>query len=352
MHLKAPSFWETKNGLAFLLWPISFLHSIVLGIRYQLYQWGIFPSQKLSVPIIIVGNIRVGGTGKTPCVIALAKALQKLGFKPGVITRGYRSELHQQLTKEVLLGDTSLMVGDEALLMAEQLRELQIPVWIGANRYQSGSELLQKYPHINIIISDDGLQHYALRRHSAQNKGRDIEIVVQDGRGNGNGFLLPAGPLRESVDRPRDFTWVTEIVSSDAPVKEKANSFEPSLNKYVIPCRMLSAYQLVNPTETQDLLSLRDKRILAVAGIAAPEKFFQGLQDLGLSMETLALEDHADFSDIHFDQYSKTQLDVILMTEKDAVKCRHLNDARIWVVPLEANVPQAMLETIGEILHR
>ena len=348
MQLRAPQFWEAKSILAILLWPLSCIYGFVIALRKYAFQLGILPSKPLPVPVIIVGNLRVGGTGKTPCVIALAKALYQKGFTPGVITRGYRSSLAKGATKEVLMTDTSQDVGDEALLIAEQVRGLNIPIWIGADRYQTGSDLLQQHTSINVIISDDGLQHYALRRHCARNGGRDLEIVVSDGRGNGNEWLLPAGPLREASNRERDLNFITQIhTSQDTPVHHLKDE-----NSFVIPCHLLRAYQLISPNTTQELQQMLGQRVLAVAGIASPDKFFKPLRDLGLQIETLALEDHADYSAMNFLQYPKNQVDVILMTEKDAVKCRHLDDERIWVVPLEASLPKEMLDIIAKVLHR
>jgi tetraacyldisaccharide 4'-kinase len=350
MQLQAPQFWESKGLLSILFWPLSVIHRFVITIRKLLFNIKILTSQQLPVPVIFVGNLRVGGTGKTPCVIALAKALEQKGFKPGVITRGYRSQLGTHETKEVFTTDQALAVGDEALLMSQQLHPLQIPVWIGSKRYLAGRHLLEKHPTCNVIISDDGLQHLALARQVARNGGKDIEIVVRDDRGEGNEFLLPAGPLREPTTRPRDLTVNMKIYSSDQDSNVDDEILAPQC--FEIACYMRKAYQLVNPSMKQDLKQMLGKRVLAVAGIAAPEKFFKPLRDLGLDSEYLALEDHADLSSFNWNQYPKGSTDVILMTEKDAVKCQYLRDDRIWVVPLEAVIPNGMIECISEILYR
>jgi len=350
MQLQAPQFWESKGFFSFLLWPLSVIYGFVITVRKLLFNSKVLTSQQLPVTVIFVGNLRVGGTGKTPCVIALAKALKQKGFNPGVITRGYRSQLGAHEIKEVLTTDQALVVGDEALLMAQQLHLLQIPVWIGSKRYLAGRHLLEKYPSCNVIISDDGLQHLALARQVARNGGKDIEIVVRDDRGEGNKLLLPAGPLREHATRPRDLTVNMKIFSSDQDLSLDDVIVAPQ--SFEIACYMREAYQLINPSIKKDLKQMLGKRILAVAGIASPEKFFKPLKDLGLDSEYLALEDHADLSSFNWNQYPKGSTDVILMTEKDAVKCQYLRDDRIWVVPLEAVIPNGMIECISEILYR
>ncbi len=350
MQLQAPKFWESKGLVAYLLWPLSCIYGLVTRIRKLLFQIKLLPSQQLPVPVIFIGNIRVGGTGKTPCVIALARALQHKGFQPGVMTRGYRSQLSSDQTKEVFTTDQAVAVGDEALLMALHLQSLQIPVWIGSNRFLVGQHLLEKYTSCDVIISDDGLQHYALGRQAARHGGKDIEIIVRDARGEGNELLLPAGPLREPTTRARDITLDMKIISTDHDAS--MHDLVPAPQHFLIPCYMPHAYQLINPAVTQDLKSWSGKRILAVAGIAAPEKFFKPLRDLGLDIECQALEDHANLSSFNWNQYPPSAIDVIFMTEKDAVKCKDLQDDRIWVVPLEAVIPNKLIDFISEILQR
>jgi len=350
MQLQAPQFWESSGLLSILLWPLSLIYRFVITVRKLLFNIRVLTSKQLPVPVIFVGNLRVGGTGKTPCVIALAKALKQKGFQPGVITRGYRSQLSAYETKEVFTSDHALAVGDEALLMAQQLYPWQIPVWIGSNRYLAGQHLLEKHSSCNVIISDDGLQHLALARQVARDGGKDIEIIVRDGRGEGNELLLPAGPLRESLTRPRDVTVNMKIYSTNQDLS--LNDVVLAPQSFEIACYMRQAYQLINPTMKRDLKDWLGKRVLAVAGIAAPEKFFQPLRDLGLDLECQALEDHADLSSFNWNQYPRSTTDVILMTEKDAVKCQHLQDDRIWVVPLEAVIPNGMIDCISEILYR
>jgi len=350
MQLQAPQFWESKGLFSLFLWPLSLIYRVVIAVRKLLFNMKVLTSQQLPVPVIFVGNLRVGGTGKTPCVIALAKALQQKGFQPGVITRGYRSQLRGDETKEVFSTDQALAVGDEALLMARQLHPWQVPVWIGSKRYLAGHYLLEKHTSCNVIISDDGLQHLALARRVARDGGQDIEIIVRDDRGEGNELLLPAGPLREPTTRPRDITVNMKIYSTDHDLSLSDRFLAPQT--FEIACYMRQAYQLINPSIKQDLKDWLGKRVLAVAGIAAPEKFFKPLRDLGLDLESLALEDHADLSSINWNRYPRSSTDIILMTEKDAVKCQHLQDDRIWVVPLEAVIPNGMIDCISAVLYR
>jgi tetraacyldisaccharide 4'-kinase len=347
MRLQAPSFWEKSGPMAWFLWPISILFGCVTLLRRSLFRVGVFKSTSLPVPVIFVGNIRVGGTGKTPTVIALAQALERQGFSPGIISRGYQSNLLPNESMAVLATHTTQEVGDEPLLIKKQVGE-KIPVWIGVNRGQAGLALLQAHPNCNVIISDDGLQHLALARTPARFGGADIELVVRDARGEGNGLLLPAGPLREVSSRARDLTLNLQIVNDSGP--SESSPIGPQ--NFVVACAMGDAYQLTNPAETRQLASFADKPVLAVAGIADPQKFIQPLKNIGLLCTPLVLGDHANYAKIDFDKYLPPSCEYILMTEKDAVKCGHMHDSRIWVVPLQASLPQSCVQWISQILHR
>ena len=349
MHLKAPAFWETKGPIAFLLWPIALIYGFVMQGRKYLFDRGFLKANALPVPIIFVGNIRVGGTGKTPCLIALAQALYWAGFSPGVNSRGYRSSLKPDQTKEVTLSDSALDVGDEPKLLGRYLSPLQIPVWIGANRQLAGIHLLQAHKTCNVIISDDGLSHYSLSRYCAREGGRDIELVVRDARREGNTFLLPAGPLREPSTRARDATLnISMTLDQNHPNPETTFTNQ----HYSINCVMGDAYQLIQPKITRPLRDFKEQTVLAVAGIAHPEKFFAPLRSIGIVVLPLTLGDHADYSNIAFDAYLSDPDGVILMTEKDAVKCSQIQDPRIWVVPLVMPLPKSLLNWITQILHR
>ena len=350
---QAPSYWEKKGLKALALWPLSKLFGTVSSIRRSLYDIGLIKSSALPVPVVIVGNIRVGGTGKTPTVLAIAKVLKAQGFHPGIISRGYKGS--NQEPREVTASSLPSICGDEPCYMASQLQDLNIPIFIHPNRVAAGQELLKQYPHINVIISDDGLQHYRLKRWPAREGGHDIELVIRDARGEGNQFLLPAGPLRESPDRPRDFTFNLGLKESAGPYFQDAPCFD-------LDIKIGNIYQLKQPSHQMPLLTINDlldasmpanQQLLAAAGLGNPKKFFQLLKDAGLKFGELPLPDHYDFSINPFKDKSEK---VILITEKDAVKCSQLNDykddERIWVLPVTVDLPSDFVNQMVDILKR
>jgi tetraacyldisaccharide 4'-kinase len=322
--------WLSRSALACALWPVSQLFRAVAASRAALYKAGMLKAERLPVPVIVVGNIFIGGTGKTPLTIWLAEALRAAGFRPGVISRGHGSS--SEHPREVTAASSAADVGDEPLLIA---RRAACPVVVGRARAEAGKALLAAHPEVDVLIADDGLQHYAL--------ARDIEIVLFDARGVGNGWLLPAGPLREPPSRRRDFTVVN------------APAITPALARAVggQPYRMHlvgdHAERLAQPGQQLALAQLAGKRIVAAAGIGNPGRFFAMLRAAGLAFEELPLPDHHDFLDAPFDHL---EADVILITEKDAVKCRQLenlkNDPRLWVVPVAAHIDAALAEQIVE----
>lgn len=322
--------WLRRGPLACALLPVSLLFRGMSGIRSGLYRAGIFQSERLPVPVIVVGNIFIGGTGKTPLTIWLAQALREAGFTPGVISRGHGGK--GEAPREVTGASSAADVGDEPLLIAARAG---CPVMVARARVDAGRALLAAHPGVDVIIADDGLQHYAL--------GRDIEIVLFDGRGVGNGWLLPAGPLREPASRRRDFTVVN------------APQLTPELARAVggAPFRMQLAggyaERLLDARERAALPQLAGKRIAAAAGIGNPGRFFAMLRGAGLAFDELPLPDHHDFLD---NPFAGIDADVILITEKDAVKCRQIenlkNDPRLWVVPVAAQIDAALAEQIVE----
>ncbi len=320
--------WQRRGVIACLLWPLSFIFNLLIVTRLALYALGIFRITILPVPVIVVGNIFVGGTGKTPLVIWIIQLLQEQGWKPAVISRGYGSSAQQ--VRAVENNSHANEVGDEPLLIAKRTG---VPVFIGRDRAAAGLALLQAHPTVNIIISDDGLQHYAL--------GRNIEIQLSDSRGTGNGWLLPAGPLREPATRQSDFYVVntTEESAGDA---------------YTMQLVPVDAERLSDRTQRQ---SLRDfsfvQSVAAVAGIGNPERFFTTLRSHGISLTTTqALPDHFDYAT---NPFADIEASAILITEKDAVKCMQhnaiANDARLWVVPVQAHVDASLAKHILEKLH-
>ena len=320
--------WQRRGVIACLLWPLSFIFNLLIVTRLALYALGIFRITILPVPVIVVGNIFVGGTGKTPLVIWIIQLLQEQGWKPAVISRGYGSSAQQ--VRAVEKNSHAQQVGDEPLLIAKRTG---VPVFIGRDRAAAGLALLQAHPNVNIIISDDGLQHYAL--------GRNIEIQLSDSRGNGNGWLLPAGPLREPATRQSDFYVVN-------------TSEESAGDAYTMQLVPVDAERLLDRTQRK---SLRDfsfvQSVAAVAGIGHPERFFTTLRSHGISLTTTqALPDHFDYAT---NPFADIEASAILITEKDAVKCMQhnaiANDVRIWVVPVQAHVDASLAKHILEKLH-
>ncbi|GAB3410776.1 tetraacyldisaccharide 4'-kinase [Massilia agilis] len=322
--------WLRRGPLACALWPVSQLFGAIAATRAGLYRAGLFKSERLPVPVIVVGNIFIGGTGKTPLTIWLVETLRAAGFTPGVISRGHGSS--GEHAREVTAQSDASQAGDEPLLIA---RRAKCPVVVGRARGQAGRTLLAAHPEVDILVADDGLQHYAL--------ARDIEIVLFDGRGVGNGWLLPAGPLREPRTRRRDFT----VVNAPEITPQLANAIGGAPHRM----RLVGEYaeQLSNPAQRVPLAHLSGKRIVAAAGIGNPGRFFAMLRAAGLAIIELPLPDHHDFRDAPFD---RVQADVILITEKDAVKCGQIenlkNDPRLWVVPVAAHIDAALAEQIVE----
>jgi len=320
--------WLSRGLAAWLLWPISLVFGAIIAIRRCLFKVGVFEQTRLPVPVIVVGNIYVGGTGKTPLVIWLSRQLREQGFVPGVISRGYGGDASRVVEINAQMSPDD--IGDEPLLI---LQRAGVPLVVGRNRVSAARALLNAHPEVNVIISDDGLQHYAL--------DRDIEILLFDDRGIGNGWLLPAGPLRESVTRRFDFRVLNGLES----VGE--NSFSMQLVGQ-------HAEQLINRANTKALKELPENlSIAAAAGIGNPERFFTMLKQLGVNVqEHIALPDHFDYSSNPFESL---KVDIILITEKDAVKCSRRNgladDPRLWVVPVEAAIAGPFSEHLVEKLR-
>jgi tetraacyldisaccharide 4'-kinase len=323
--------WLRRGPLALALWPLSLLFRGLAALRITLFRVGLLKSERLPVPVIVVGNIFIGGTGKTPLTIWLVEQLRAAGLKPGVISRGHGGE-GESGPREVVAGSSARDVGDEPLLIANRTG---CPVVVGRRRAQAGRHLLARHPEVDVLVTDDGLQHYALRR--------DLELVLFDGRGVGNGWTLPAGPLREPAPRRRDVTVVN--TPELTPALAKAVGGRPW------QMRLAGEYaeQLRDPQQRVPLSAMKDKRIVAAAGIGNPSRFFTMLKAAGLAIQELPLPDHHDFLD---DPFRGVDAELILITEKDAVKCRQLehlnNDPRLWVVPVAAQIDPALAAYIVE----
>jgi tetraacyldisaccharide 4'-kinase len=330
--------WLRRGPLACALWPVSLVFRALSGLRVALFRAGVLKSSRLPVPVVVVGNIYIGGTGKTPLTIWLVQALQAAGMRPGVISRGFGSS--EEGAREVSAASTPAQVGDEPLLLKQRTGA---PVMVGRDRAATGLALLAAHPDVNILLTDDGLQHYKLQR--------DVEIILFDGRGAGNGWLLPAGPLREPVSRRRDFTVIN--------TPQLTAGLTAAVGADRAPVQMTLAgdvaEQLKDRTQRRTLSELaadagRDGlRIAAAAGIGNPARFFGMLKAAGLHVIELPLPDHHDFQDRPF---AALNADLILMTEKDAVKCAQIeelrDDPRLWVVPVTARIDRALADQIVE----
>ena len=346
---KAPQFWERRGPTSLLLWPLSCIYSGIVRSRKLIQDLGLSNNHPAPVPIIIVGNIRVGGTGKTPIVIALAERLSQLGWKPGIISRGYGSS--SQPSPIQVHGDSDpLVVGDEPVLIAQRTGN-QFPIWVFPKRQQSIKALLKHSPEVNVIISDDGLQHSGLARWPAREGGRDIEFVVRDARGEGNGFLLPAGPLREPASRDRDATLFTEKTNDTK--SGLLDEYFKGRRAFSLEGKLGTPYQLIHPSNTQTLTQIADQflpnKITAVAAIGNPQRFFNNLQNAGIAGKWLPLPDHATYTPEFF---AGINAQCILITEKDAVKCSGISDERIWVVPMSLSLPDTLADWLLSILQR
>jgi tetraacyldisaccharide 4'-kinase len=311
--------WLRRGALAWLLWPLSLLFRALVALRRRLYRSGRLKSQRLPVPVIVVGNVVAGGAGKTPVLLALLEHLAARGLKAGVISRGYGRSSRD--CREVTSASQPEQVGDEPLLIQ---RAAAVPVVVAGKRIDAGKALLAAHPDVQVILCDDGLQHLALQR--------DIELCVFDARGVGNGWLQPAGPLREPWPRSVDFV-----------LTDKA--FIPGTKCFTLD-RQLAPRMCNSAGERRELASLRGKPLLAVAGIANPPAFFGMLREQGLALDcTFALPDHYDFgAPLPLDP----ALDVVC-TEKDAVKLwRSRPDA--WAVPLVVRIDPAFWPAFDRLL--
>ena len=325
-----PAAWTRITVITLLLAPLSWLFRAVVATRRFLYQ--AFPalSQRLPVPVIVVGNISVGGTGKTPLVLWLVARLQEAGYRPGVITRGYGST--HQSPCAVLADSDAALCGDEPVLLA---RRSACPVWIGKDRVAAARALLAASPHCSIIVSDDGLQHYRL--------ARTLEIAVIDGaRGHGNGFMLPAGPLREPPARLNSVDAV--VVRGAVAVPKPATPPHFAMT--------LDATGLRNLHDASLHLAvggLHGKRVHAVAGIGNPQQFFDALTQMGIAHTPHAFADHHPFSasDLKFEN-----CDAVVMTEKDAVKCERYATDTHWALEIEAMVDGALAQVVLDRIKR
>ena len=300
-----------------MLFPLAVLFRLVVAARRALYRHGVLAAARLPVPVIVVGNISVGGTGKTPLTLWLIEYLRAQGYRPGVVSRGYGGTV--AMPQAVGIDSVPGQVGDEPVLIA---RRAGCPVWVGRDRVAAARALLQAHPEVDLLLSDDGLQHYRL--------ARDLEIAVVDGRrGLGNGLLLPAGPLREPRRR---LATVDLVVVNDAPPEGAAGFAQHTYPMQLAGSRFANLADTVCSVGTE---AFAGSVVHAVAGIGNPRRFFDHLRQLGIHAVEHPFPDHYAY---HSSDFPYPDTEVVLMTEKDAVKCRQFARPHWWALAVEAQL--------------
>ncbi len=304
--------WYRRGALAWLLWPASLAFAFVVTVRRLLFRLRILPSTHPGIPVVVVGNLTVGGSGKTPLVLWIVQLLQANGWSPAIVSRGYGGRVGRPRAATVVSEPED--VGDEPVLLA---RRSGCPVWVGPRRAQVIAALRLQHPEVDLVVLDDGLQHYALRR--------DVEIAVVDSRGFGNGLLLPAGPLREP---PRRLRSVDAVVSHQ---NAQVQGFQMILEGETV-------HRITDARERRPVQSFRGQRVHAVAGIGDPNRFFLHLTRLGVRVVPHPFADHHPLTaeELQFGDEAP-----VMMTEKDAVKLRGHGRANWWVLPVSAQLDPA-----------
>jgi tetraacyldisaccharide 4'-kinase len=315
------------------------LFGALAASRRACYRWGLLKQQHLPVPVVVVGNLTVGGSGKTPLTLALAQQLKLKGRRPGIISRGHGANISAPLS--VTPDSLAAQVGDEPLLLAQRAG---VPVWVGPDRAQVGRALLAAHPEVDVLLCDDGLQHYRL--------ARDFEIAVFDGRIAGNGRLLPAGPLREPLSRLHAVDAVVLNGKVDAAMLSAADG-KPRFAMRLLPDNF---YALADPSRTCTAAELKAQlagasEVVAIAGIGDPQRFFNTLAGLGLKFTLRPFPDHHAFTaaDLALPDGA-----ILLLTEKDAVKCAAFKSAAptaSWVLPVTADLLPDPTDLILEKLN-
>lgn len=327
--------WSSGRPPPITLGLLARIFGVVVAIRRKLYRAGWFSATRLPVPVVVVGNRVVGGAGKTPTTLALIDALRTLGWTPGVVSRGHGSSGKD--ARPVLPGSLAADVGDEPVLLA---RRGAVPVWVARDRGAAGRALLAAHPDVDLLLCDDGLQHLAL--------ARDVEVIVFDERGAGNGWLLPAGPLREAIDSP-------SATGEPALVVYNATQPTTALPGHVVDRRLAGAVDLANwwrgmaaAPGAWGALQVQPAPLLC-AGIGQPQRLVAMLSGLGVAVQLQSLTDHFDFAEL---PWPASTPDVIV-TEKDAVKldpdrvARERPGTRVWVVPLKFDLPAALIDALA-----
>jgi tetraacyldisaccharide 4'-kinase len=313
--------WQKFSPVTLLLSPLAALYCFGVGLRRLFYRLGLFSKTKISVPVIVVGNVTVGGTGKTPTALWLAQFLKANGYRPGIVSRGYKGRIGVWPFL-VTPASEAVKVGDEPLLLA---RRAACPVVVDPKRARGAQALVDAHG-CNVVITDDGLQHWAL--------ARDIEIAVVDGaRRFGNGLCLPAGPLRERRARLKTVDFVLAFSSHET--NEIPAKLEPD--------------RFINLRTNEPALAeqFRPNAVHAVAGIGHPKRFFDTLESLGLSVIPHAFPDHHGFVQGDFDFAREGP---VLMTEKDAVKCQAFAKPDWWALRVNVQLPPTFGEKLLSLL--
>ncbi len=326
--------WYGNSAWRFLLLPVSLIFTAIVSLRRWLYQTDVLKSYRMSVPVVVVGNITVGGTGKTPVTIWLAQELKIRGHNPGIVSRGYGGKVGHTPIEATARSNPDI-VGDEAILIAVRTR---CPVFVHPDRVAAAEAAIVS--GVDVIIADDGLQHYRL--------GRDYDIAVLDGlRGTGNGLLLPAGPLREPLERLQLVDWVlvqTEGQDVDVPfLRRLADRSSSAFTLVPKPMRDL------NGVSSRPLGEFSGKTVHAVAAIGNPTRFFRMLESHGMRVIPHAYRDHLQLTVKHLTFGDGLP---IVMTEKDAVKCGGLSLDNCWYVPVTVKFPNAGRSNWLDELHQ
>ncbi|RUR18826.1 tetraacyldisaccharide 4'-kinase [Legionella sp. km535] len=314
MTLFIEKLWYGNHPLRWTLLPLSWCYRLITATRRKYLES--FCQRTVSVPIIVVGNLSVGGVGKTPLVIALAQRMRQKGLRVGIVSRGYGAK-PQYVPYEIQMDDSAEQVGDEPLMIA---RKTDCPVVIAPNRMDAVHYLLDRHK-VQMIISDDGLQHYRM--------GRAIEIAVIDGvRGLGNGLLLPAGPLRESAARLQEVDFI--IVNEG--IREHAYTMR------LIPGKIIK----LSTGEEMEYDAFKKADVAAVAAIGNPQRFYSTLTHLGIEFKPYSYPDHYQFEPNDFNHPES----LIIMTEKDAVKCCSFHSDKMYYLPVEATLNEAFWDAL------
>jgi tetraacyldisaccharide 4'-kinase len=303
-------FWYRRGALAWLLWPASAAFGALVLCRRLLYALRLLESRHPGIPVVVVGNIVAGGSGKTPLVIWIAEFLKAQGWSPAIVSRGYGAR--ETAPRAATIASEAADVGDEPVLLS---RRSGCPVWVGADRLAVIRALRLRHPEVDVLILDDGLQHYRLRR--------DVEIAVVDGRGFGNGFLFPAGPLREPRRR---------LKSVDAVV---AHGYAGMKGAFPMTLEGDVFHRITDASDRRPASAFTGRKVHAVAGIGDPNRFFLHLAKLGLEPLPHPFPDHHPFTAADLDFAGEAP---VLMTEKDAVKLRRSARPEWWVLPVTARL--------------